>query len=342
MKIYADARRDHRRAALPAVLIVAFLCPAIGFAQLSSCARITEAAARLACYDELARKEAERSPEVAASPSRVDGAADVAASAIEQRWELRPELQRGIFKLVPHRPVYALVHWTNDPNKSPSSPTRVFGEQADLNRLESKFQLSFKTKLVQDVITTAGDLWFGYTQVSYWQVDNSRHSSPFRETNYEPEIMFVHPLQAKFGGVDLRFAALGINHQSNGRTEPLSRSWNRLIGQVAAEVGPWSFHVQPWTRVFESGNDDNPDIEDFMGRAEFIIGYRTRGHVLTLTGRHSLRSGARSHGSARFDWAIPITGELNAHLQVFTGYGLNLIDYNHRQTTLGIGFSFLD
>jgi phospholipase A1 len=27
---------------------------------------------------------------------------------------------------------------------------------------------------------------------------------------------------------------------------------------------------------------------------------------------------------------------------VFSGYGLNLIDYNHRQTTVGVGVSFLD
>ena len=110
-----------------------------------------------------------------------------------------------------------------------------------LDRTEVKIQLSFKTKVIQDLLATDGDLWFGYTQVSYWQVGNSRYSSPFRETNYEPETMFVYPLQASVGSLNLRFAAIGLNHQSNGRAEPLSRSWNRLIGELAAEVGAWSF-----------------------------------------------------------------------------------------------------
>ena len=326
------------------------LCPAIVHSQPSPCARIVEPMERLACYDERERRETSTIPEGGRStPSghdtrgdNVRPAAD-AGSALEEKWELRPELQRGTFNLVPHRPVYGLVHWTSSTNENPSSPTRTFPDQVDLDPGEVKIQLSFKTKILQDVLET-GDLWFGYTQVSYWQIGNSRYSSPFRETNYEPELMFVSPLQAEFGGLHLRFASIGLNHQSNGRAEPLSRSWNRLIGEVAAETGTWSIHVRPWTRVFQSSGDrnDNPDIEDFAGRGELTLAHRSNGHVLSLTGRHSLRTGSRSHGSAQLDWSVPLAGSLNGHLQLFSGYGLSLIDYNHRQTTIGLGVSFFD
>jgi phospholipase A1 len=315
--------------------------------------RIVEPLARLACYDERERNEAakaakaaedsEATPPVApAQAERASGAR--AASALERRWELRPDLQRGTFNLLPYRPVYGLVHWASSANEQPSSPTRSFSERIDLNRAEAKIQLSFKAKVVEDLLATDGDIWVGYTQVSYWQAGNSRYSSPFRETNYEPEAMFVYPLRASIGGLRFRMASVGISHQSNGRSEPLSRSWNRIVGELAAEWGAWSFHVRPWARVFESSGEgnDNPDIEDFMGRAELAIVRRARGQVLTLTARHSMRSGARSHGSARLDWAFPIAGGLNAHLQAFTGYGQSLIDYNHRQTTLGVGISFFD
>jgi phospholipase A1 len=318
--------------------------------QLSTCAQIGDSATRLACYDEFARsQDRARAPVSAAppvEPARIEAQPPLAlrSSALEQRWELSPELKRGIFNLVPHRPVYGLAHWTSSTNERPSSPTRAFADQAHLDPAEMKIQLSFKTKVAENLLGTPGDLWFGYTQVSYWQVGNSRYSSPVRETNYEPEMMYVYPLQTSIGDLRMRFAGVGLNHQSNGRAGSLSRSWNRVIGQAAAEYGPWSFQVRPWARVFASSGDrnDNPDIQDFAGRGELIVTRRAGGHTLSFTGRHSLRSGDRSHGSGQFDWAFPVVGSLNGHVQVFTGYGQNLIDYNHRQTAIGLGVSFFD
>ncbi len=331
-----------------ACIALSMLWASMSYAQFSSCKQIPDPAARLACYDELARTEPGSDARTPLAPQATSDAGSPAGNAtmLEQRWELRPELKRGILNLVPHRPVYGLVHWTSDANDQPFSPTRAFGpvQDIELDRAEGKFQLSFKTKVMESVLGSPGDLWFGYTQVSYWQVGNSRYSSPFRETNYEPEATFVYPLQIGTGDLRLRFASITLNHQSNGRSGSLSRSWNRLIGEAAAEYGPWSFHVRPWTRVLARGGerDDNPDIEDFVGRGELKVVRRAGGHVLSLTGRHSLKSGSRSHGGAQFDWAFPIAGSMNGHVQVFTGYGQNLIDYNHRQTTVGVGVSFFD
>ena len=345
------ARGRALRGAARACVMLSVFCASASFAQLSSCVRISDPAARLACYDELARAEAgsdvRAAPAAPVSEAKPGApATDARATVLEQRWELGSELKRGILNLVPHKPVYGLVHWTSDANDQPFSPTRSFGpiQDIELDRAEGKFQLSFKTKVMESVLGSPGDLWFGYTQVSYWQVGNSRYSSPFRETNYEPEATFVYPLQIGAGDLRLRFASITLNHQSNGRSGSLSRSWNRLIGEAAAEYGPWSFHVRPWTRVLARGGerDDNPDIEDFAGRGELKVVRRAGGHVLTLTGRHSLKTGSRSHGGAQFDWAFPIAGSMNGHVQVFSGYGQNLIDYNHRQTTVGFGVSFFD
>jgi phospholipase A1/A2 len=328
---------------------------AIGYAvpchaQLATCVGIADPAARLACYDALAGREADRPPTSSGAPTPVAPRSDVARRAkpsfLEERWELRAEDKQGVFNLRPHRPIYGLVHWTSDKNARPNSPTRVFDsdQPIDLDSAEGKIQLSFKTKAAEGLLGTPADLWFGYTQVSYWQLGNRRQSSPFRETNYEPEGTLVFPVDWAVGALRVRLLGLTLNHQSNGQGGSLSRSWNRLIGEAAAEYGPWSFHVRPWTRVFESSGErnDNPDIEDYAGRGELSVSWRGRGHVVTAAVRHTLRADERSRGSARLDWAFPLAGSLNAHVQLFSGYGLNLIDYNHRQTTIGIGVSFFD
>ena len=341
---------DHLRWCTPCAAFVALSCALPTHAQLSTCVNIPEPEARLACYDAAAGRDA-GGPTAAPAPPAI-GAAPVTASEtakpsfLEERWEVGTAQKRGIFNLRPHRPIYGLVHWTSDKNDVPNSPTRAFDfpRPVDLDSVEGKIQLSFKTKLAEGLLGTRSDLWFGYTQVSYWQVGNRDQSSPFRETNYEPEATWIVPVDWGLGGLRMRFLGLTLNHQSNGQGGSLSRSWNRLIGEAAADYGPWSFHVRPWTRAFASSGerDDNPDIEDYAGRGELVVAWRRDGHVVTATGRHTLRGDERSRGSLRLDWAFPLAGSLNGHVQIFSGYGLNLIDYNHRQTTIGLGFSFLD
>ena len=328
------------------------IIPITASAQIAACATIVDDRARLACYDHIARPTAPpaQSPgtqsreSIAQAPSQPPASSEP-ATAFERQWELRPELRTGAFRPQSYRPLYALIHATTNINDSPSSPTRSTSvDDIRLDRAEAKLQLSFKAKVYEDLFGSSTDAWFGYTQVSYWQAGNGRYSSPFRETNYQPEGILIRPLGLAVGDVRIRYAGIAYVHESNGRSSVLSRSWNRLTGDVGIEYGPWSFNVRPWLRIDPSSGDkdDNPDIVDYVGRGELIATYRGRRQVITLTGRHSLRTGDRSRGSLRLDWSFPLTGALDAHVQMFTGYGESLIDYNHRQTTLGVGLSFFD
>ena len=180
-------------AALPLALSM-HLTPA--HAQIGACATIADDRERLACYDGMTKpaisppQQAPQLPPRRKTPFPRPLWQPLPTSSSDGG--LRPDLQRGAFNLLGYRPLYALLHATDSINNSPGSPTRSLGMQdVQLDHLEAKLQLSFKTKLAQDLFGSPTDLWFGYTQQSFWQAANSRYSSPFRETDYQPELMVV-------------------------------------------------------------------------------------------------------------------------------------------------------
>ncbi|WP_372014220.1 phospholipase A [Pseudoxanthomonas sp. 10H] len=283
----------------------------------------------------------------AVDPAALDAIANAGrGSLLDSRWELAKDSKLGIFQFRAYKPVYLLpAFWTSSTNDSPSSPNpnNTVTEPEDLDSVEAKFQISFKTKLAENVFGDNGDIWAGYTQSSRWQVYNSEISRPFRETNYEPEIMLLFRNNYSLLGWNGRMTGISFNHQSNGRSDPLSRSWNRVILNVGLDRENWAFVVRPWYRIEEDAADDNnADIEDYIGRGDAMLVYNRDGHELSLTARHSLRGGDRSHGSLQLDYGFPITNLLRGHIQVFDGYGESLIDYNHRATYVGVGFALLE
>jgi phospholipase A1 len=240
--------------------------------------------------------------------------------------------------------VYLLpAFWSSGPNEHPasSSPGVPAVAQA-LDPVEAKFQISFKTKAIENLFGDNGDVWMGYTQSSHWQVYNSDNSRPFRETNYEPEVLLVFRNNYSIGGWHGRLLGVGINHQSNGRADPLSRSWNRVMLNVGLDRDDWAVVMRPWWRISDGNADENPGIEDYLGRGDITLVHRRGGNEFALMARHSLRGGERSRGALQFDWGFPINRTLRGHLQVFDGYGESLIDYNHRATYVGLGISLLE
>jgi phospholipase A1/A2 len=329
-------------------------------ARAQPCREIQNDAERLACYDRVfGRASGDLLPSeprtveqgAAEAPKRPESkeassGEHAATSLLDERWQLFPESKEGPFHLKPYKPVYILAAFhasrTNDTPSSPGENNTVV-DALNLTKTETKFQISLKSKLWQNVIGDYSDLWFGYTQSSRWQTLNAAESRPFRETDYEPELMLAFRTNYELLGWEGRFASIAINHQSNGRTEPLSRSWNRIVGAVGLERDGWTVMFRPWARLHEDiEDDDNPDIEDFMGRGELWVTRDWGGHEVSGMFRHSMRGGERSHSAFELDWAFPIRGSLSGYVQVFHGYGESLIDYNSSATFVGVGVSLVD
>ena len=119
-----------------------------------------------------------------------------------------------------------------------------------------------------------------------------------------------------------RMLGPNIDHRSNGRSQPLSRNWNRAIGMAGFAEGDRTLMFRPWRRIPEPvGVDANPDIENNLGRAGSVVSKRCSQRLVSLPLRHRLRRGPNSRGSAGTDWAFPIAGNLKGQVQVRTGCG---------------------
>ncbi len=318
---------------------------------------------RLACYDRAAGRlapdaltpdggasQAKASPQAgpASVPAGIDAHATQVAtgdsdSRLSKLWELDAGDKQRPLKLLPYKANYVLpARYSTNVNTLPHSPgpNNTVTTPMDVDATEAKFQLSVRLKAWDNIFGANGALWFAYTQQSNWQIYNASESRPFRETNYEPEaILSFRVDDADIFGWRWRLLNFGLVHQSNGRSEPLSRSWNRVYAQFGLERGDFTLFVQPWYRLPESaGNDDNPDIQDYMGSGELRLVYVNAGHTLSAQARYSFSGNA---GGLKLEWAFPLIDQLKGYLQITTGYGESLIDYNHKQSTIGLGVLLL-
>jgi phospholipase A1 len=315
------------RAALLAGVLLSGAAP--GLAQLergafASCAEIAAEAERLACYDK------------AALPRQDPPANPQEGSLLGEAWALDADSARIDLSL--YQPNYILpVRYTNKVNVAPYSGGGTPSPSGQtIDDIEAKFQVSFKARVGSAFDRRLG-VWLGYTQQSQWQVYNTEGSAPFRETNYMPEaILMVDPRTEVFG-VRWRLVGVSFTHQSNGRAEPLSRSWNRVIGQFGFERGAFAMMLRPWARIKEDPTkDDNPDITTYLGHGDLTLLYKWQEHSFNLM----LRGGK---GAMQASWTGPRwLGPLKGYVQVFSGYGESLIDYNWSQTTVGVGVALND
>ncbi len=215
-------------------------------------------------------------------------------------------------------------------------------EDGNYQPFEVNFQISLKTQVNEKSLLFAGDaVYLGITIESWWQLYNSELSSPFRETNYQPEMYYVTPLVwGPFGGKTVFM--FGIEHQSNGQLAALSRSWNRLYATLIYERGSFVASLRPWYRLPEdekvspdaAEGDDNPDILNYLGYGELSLGWRYQNYEL-----QSVLKGNTTTGKGSLDTTLtfPLHGKFRGMVQYFNGYGDSLIDYDRFQHRIGFG-----
>jgi len=196
------------------------------------------------------------------------------------------------------------------------------------------------------------DFYLAYSQKSLWEYLNTKESSPFRETNYDPEAFYrfvPDPKRWNHWAADI-----GFEHESDGQgftpPDPVtglptnkSRSWNRIYVAPFQAKGAYLAYLKFWYRVPEGtpssvtheNGDDNPDIGHYMGNAELTFS-RQIGHEQLLNAM--LRGHPDGRGAVQLTWIIPSSeGWVFWGVSVFHGYGETLLSYNQEITRVMVG-----
>ena len=280
----------------------------------------------------------ERCGQVPEAEPTLAGPGEEQPTAIQQRIADELSLANREYLLQAYQPNFLLpVAYNSKPNDEVF--TRIDPAAPELDKNEVEFQVSFKFPLARQLWGN-NDLLAAFTAKSWWQFynDDDNVSSAFRETNYEPEVFLRH-----YGGPELpggRLAAfdIGLNHQSNGRSQALSRSWNRVMGHAYLDYGDLAFAIRGWYRIPEDEeDDDNPHMHRYYGYGDVRAIWAPNRNTFTAM----LRPGTEKVGY-ELTWSYPITDILRVYALYFSGYGESLLDYDQRVERFGLGISISD
>lgn len=172
-----------------------------------------------------------------------------------------------------------------------------------------------------------------YSQKSFWQIYSGDTSRPFRETNYNPETLF----RWKSGGL---YWDLGYEHESNGESDPVSRSWDRAFTRFGIVTPRFKTSLKLWYIIV--GELNGPDFlerkspkRDYMGNFEFDIGAMLGTIMVKGLARYNPDTGY-GYGQGMLMWRF--YGALLFGFTYSRGYGDSLRSYQINHETYGVGF----
>ena len=262
-------------------------------------------------------------------------------TAVELRGRSEAAVEGADYVITAYKPSYLMVthNQSFDPEKTLFA--EIDPDFAGFEPQEIKYQVSGKAAVARNLFDSEISLFAAYTQTAWWQVfsDEGITSAPFREINHEPEVFLRH-----YGGPDLPLGGrianldLALVHESNGRSQFLSRNWNRLMGRFTADYGDLALFGRLWYRLPEDkADDDNPGEYRYMGYGDIRAVWVPNRNTFSVM----LRPGTEK-GGAEMSWSYPISKNLRVYAQWWHGYGESLIDYDQSVNRFGLGIALND
>jgi len=255
----------------------------------------------------------------------------------------------SVFGLKPHHSNYIL------PISIGNGHYKVYNPADSNKNIEAELQVSLKLNVGNNLFGLHESYNLSYTHTAFWQIYSA--SSPFRETNYNPEFFVTFPVEDR-SFVHLHALTFGIAHISNGQgnieevsipatiktnkeLKPYltnrSRSINYTYIDADMQYDNLLLNARLWIPYFGSDLSDNPDIMDYTGYTKFGLKYFVGKNLYTVDTQFNFFT---QKGALTATYSYPIYDGVFFYGKFFTGYEESLIDYNNYITKLSLGFSF--
>lgn len=194
---------------------------------------------------------------------------------------------------------------------------------------EVQFQLSFKLTPLK---FSGGELSFAFTQKAFWQLYDAKNSRPFRETNYSPEIFLRY-------GAKQFFIDLGYEHESNGQSDPESRSWDRAYLGINLVSRNFKLLFKSWSLIDEDSHgvdflERKESMLDYYGQHQLEVASLMGTTILKVSGRHNAKT---NKGFVESKLLFLINRGLYWSIVYSEGYGTSLRNYNENLKTVAFG-----
>jgi len=261
----------------------------------------------------------------------------ISRGPVEARTKKEAALLPNYFAITTYKPNYILpYYYTGSPDNTVYASNTPNNEQ--IKHAEVKYQISLKVPLWKNILGHSSSLYVAYTQLSYWQLYNQK--TFFRENDYEPELFLANKINYFFSkNWQLNFINPGIVHQSNGMGTSLQRGWDRVYLEAIASTDHWMVDLKPW--YIYSTNGNNKNIAKFLGYGHLLVAYQFHQQVFSLQAHNFIENYAR-YATGEATWSFPLIPYVKGYVQVFSGYGQSLIEYNHRTNSVGVGLALND
>lgn len=212
------------------------------------------------------------------------------------------------------------------------------GETPTKTNSDAKFQIGFKQRLARFDNFFDTYLFLTYRQLSFWGI--YQNSLPFRETNYNPSILFGKILikdNKVNGGIWME-----MQHESNGLDGEDSRSWNFISLKYATTLTKaWYGSIEGWLPLAVA--EENSDILNY--RSNFELGltyYPTHKWIFQGDFRRSFTSELLGRVMLTANYRLVKNRNQFIYLQYYNGNAESLIDYQQHVHMIRIGIAFKD